>query len=47
MATIEEIIMKLEVIQGGGRKRLWDLHELLRSHDLNVRFTRAKISLFT
>jgi hypothetical protein len=36
MATIEEIIsMKLEVIQGGGRKRLWDLHELLRSHDLS------------
>jgi len=36
MATIEEIIaMKLEVIQGGGRKKdFWDLHELLRSHDL-------------
>jgi hypothetical protein len=37
MATIEEIIaMKLEVIQGGGRKKdFWDLHELLRSHDLS------------
>jgi hypothetical protein len=32
MATIEEIIsMKLEVIQ----EELWDLHELLRSHDLS------------
>jgi hypothetical protein len=28
--------MKLEVIQGGGRKKdFWDLHELLRSHDLS------------
>tara|TARA_R110000868_G_C10972616_1_gene770545 strand:- start:11548 stop:12189 length:642 start_codon:yes stop_codon:yes gene_type:complete len=37
MATIEEIIaMKLEVIQGGGRKKdFWDLHELLQSHDLS------------
>jgi predicted nucleotidyltransferase component of viral defense system len=37
MATIEEIIaMKLEVIQGGGRKKdFWDLHDLLQSYDLS------------
>lgn len=37
MATIEEIIaMKVEVIQGGGRKKdFWDLHDLLQSYDLS------------
>jgi len=36
MATIEEIIaMKLDVIQGGGRKKdFWDLHELFYSYSL-------------
>jgi predicted nucleotidyltransferase component of viral defense system len=36
MATIEEIIaMKMEVVQGGGRKKdFWDLHDLLESYDI-------------